>query len=76
MQDKKGSVVVVDVQSGEIVVLLSAPTYPINKMANGISKDQYDELLNNKDKPFFDRSVAGRYPLHQHFKAFFCISLN
>ena len=46
MQDKKGSVVAVDVQSGEIVVLLSAPTYPINKMANGISKDQYDALLN------------------------------
>ena len=71
MQDKKGSVVAVDVKSGEIVVLLSTPTYPINKMANGISKDQYDDLLNNKDKPFFDRSVSGRYPPASTLKPFF-----
>ena len=31
-------------------------------MANGISQLDYEDLINDPDKPFFDRSVAGRYP--------------
>ena len=59
---RKGSIVVVDVETGGIVAIYSYPTFSVNKMANGISQLDYEDLINDPDKPFFDRSVAGRYP--------------
>jgi len=59
---RKGSIVAVDVETGGIVAIYSYPTFSVNKMANGISQLDYDNLINDPDKPFFDRSVAGRYP--------------
>jgi len=44
------------------VAIYSYPTFSVNKMANGISQLDYEDLINDPDKPFFDRSVAGRYP--------------
>ena len=42
--------------------MYSYPAFSVNKMANGISQLDYDNLINDPNKPFFDRSVAGRYP--------------
>ena len=60
--NRKGAVVAIDLQSGGINVLYSSPTYSINKLSNGMSKDEFEALINSSDKPFFNRALQGRYP--------------
>mgnify|MGYP003338750693 CR=1 FL=1 len=33
----------------------------MNKIANGLTQNEFDELINDDDKPFFDRAAQGRY---------------
>jgi penicillin-binding protein 2 len=60
--DRKGAVVAIDLQSGGINVLYSSPTYSINKLSNGMSEGDFETLINNSEKPFFNRALQGRYP--------------
>ncbi|MFH1187573.1 MAG: penicillin-binding protein 2 [bacterium] len=58
----KASVVILNPQNGEILTLLSLPTYDNNLFAQGISSDDYNKLVNDPDKPMFFRAIAGEYP--------------
>ncbi|MDA9614678.1 penicillin-binding protein 2 [Pseudomonadota bacterium] len=60
--DRKGAVVAIDLQSGGINVLYSAPNYSINKLSNGMSVNEFQDLIQDPDKPFFNRALQGRYP--------------
>jgi len=60
--NRKGAVVAIDLQSRGINVLYSSPTYSINKISNGMSEDDFETLINNSEKPFFNRALQGRYP--------------
>ena len=59
---RKGGVVAIDLESGGINVLFSAPSYSINKLANGITAAEFQEIITNPSKPFFNRALQGRYP--------------
>ena len=60
--NRKGAVVAIDIDSGGINVLYSSPGYSINKLSNGMSENEFQALINNTDKPFFNRALQGRYP--------------
>jgi penicillin-binding protein 2 len=60
--DRKGAVVAIDLKSGGINVLYSSPTYSINKLSNGMSVDEFQDLIQDPEKPFFNRALQGRYP--------------
>ena len=60
--DRKGAVVAIDLNTGGINVLYSAPNYSINKLSNGVSVEEFDSLIQDPDKPFFNRALQGRYP--------------
>ena len=59
---RKGAVVAIDLKSGGINVLYSSPTYSINKLSNGMTEDDFQRLVANPEKPFFNRALQGRYP--------------
>jgi len=61
LNNRRGAVVVVDVRNGAIVSYLSSPSFSVNKIANGLSNKEFQKLLNDKNKPFFDRASQGRY---------------
>lgn len=63
-----GSVVVQNPQNGEILALVNYPSYSIQKFSDGISAKDYQELLENPGKPFFNRAVSGAYPPGSVFK--------
>jgi penicillin-binding protein 2 len=63
-----GSVVVQDPRNGQILALVNYPSYSIQKFSDGISAKDYQELLENPGKPFFNRSVSGAYPPGSVFK--------
>ena len=56
-----GSVVVLDVQSGETLAMASYPTYNINKMSSGISDKELNNLFNDPLKPMYNRAIKGTY---------------
>ena len=62
LEGKRGSIVVVDVKNGEVLALVSTPTYNPNWFVNGISHKNYQILQTSKDIPQFNRAIQGLYP--------------
>lgn len=59
---KRASAVVMDPSTGEVLALVSLPAYDDNLFARGITKDEYKKLLEDPDRPLFNRAVAGEFP--------------
>ena len=64
----KGSIIVVDVRTGDILAATSKPDYNIRWFVEGISNDQWKELNENPDKPMFNRIVQSGYAPGSTFK--------
>jgi penicillin-binding protein 2 len=62
MKDKKGAVVGIDPSNGEILILISTPSYDPNLLSRGMTRSEYKVFENNKNKPLFNRAIAGQYP--------------
>lgn len=62
LEGQRGAIVAIDPQSGEILTLVSAPSFDPNLFAVGMSTAQYADLQNNPDRPLFNRAVRGSYP--------------
>ena len=62
MKDKRGAVVAMNVKNGDILAMLSSPSYNPNLFVNGIGRDDYNALSNAHDRPLFNRAVRGLYP--------------
>ncbi len=65
---RRGAFVVVDIQTGEILVLASRPSYDINKWIPFISAEDYTQLREDKTSPMFARAFQGAYPPASTFK--------
>jgi penicillin-binding protein 2 len=65
---KRGVVIVMNPQTGEILALVSLPTYDNNAFARGISAKDYAALLANPDKPLLNHAVAAHYPPGSTYK--------
>ncbi len=59
---KRGVVIAMNPQTGEILALVSLPTYDNNLFATGITATEYQRLLNNPNKPLINHAVAAQYP--------------
>ena len=66
---KKGALVIIDIQTGEVVAMASNPSYDPNLFLPKIKYEAYQELLNSKDKPLYARSYQAAYPPASVFKA-------
>lgn len=62
------AVVVVDVNSGEILAMVNKPEYDPNELSKGVSKERMVELLNDPFIPLFDKSIQGLYSPGSTFK--------
>jgi penicillin-binding protein 2 len=62
LDGRRGAVVAIDPTTGEILALVSAPTFDPNLFAVGMSTSEYGSLQNNPDRPLFNRAVRGTYP--------------
>ncbi len=59
---RKAAVVAIDPNNGEILALVSSPSYDPNPFVGGISSAKYNALLSDPDKPLFNRALLGAYP--------------
>jgi len=62
LKNKSGSVCVMDIFTGDIVTLVSSPTFDPNQFVHGISLEEWKELMNHKEKPLINRALMGLYP--------------
>jgi len=62
MKDKSGSACVMDVYTGDIIAMVSSPTFDANKFVNGISNEDWNALISNQKKPLLNKSISGLYP--------------
>lgn len=69
MRNKKGSIVALDPKTGEILALVSAPTFDPNIMVGRLVNENYKKLESDPLKPLYNRPIQGdRYPPGSTFK--------
>jgi penicillin-binding protein 2 len=59
---RRGAVVAIDPNSGDIIALASMPGFDPNGFVRGLSVSQYSALANNIDIPLLNRALRGAYP--------------
>lgn len=61
-EHKRGSIVAMDPQNGEVLAYVSMPNFDPNLFVDGIDQASYSALLNDPNKPFINRAINGKYP--------------
>lgn len=68
-RDKKtGAVVALDPSNGEVLAMLSWPSFNSTEFSTGIKPDYWRELNNNEDKPLRDKTITDHYSPGSTFK--------
>ena len=75
LEGKKGSVLVSNVNTGEILSMVSSPSYDLSVYRGTTSEVEWNDLLKNKDKPLLNRSISGLYPSGSTLKLITVINL-
>ena len=65
---KRGSVVAMNPQTGEILVWVSRPAYDPNRFAKRLSREAWEELVNDPTHPLQNRPMQAQYPPGSVFK--------
>ena len=69
MQNKKGCIVAIEPKSGEILSMVSAPSFDPNILVGRRNvSEYYPKLLKNEDKPLYPRPTQAEYPPGSIFK--------
>ena len=70
MAGRRGAIVALDPNNGDILALVSSPGYDPNPFVNGIDHKSYQELITSKDSPLVNRAIQGTYPPGSTIKPF------
>ena len=68
MAGKRGAVVAIEPETGEILCLVSSPTYDPRLLVGRHRGENYKSLVNDPSLPLFDRALGGAYPPGSTFK--------
>ncbi|MBR4803835.1 MAG: penicillin-binding protein 2, partial [Bacteroidales bacterium] len=68
MANKRGCVVAIEPSTGEILTLVSAPTYDPNLLVGRVRGENYKILLQDIARPLYNRALKGTYPPGSIFK--------
>ena len=69
-EGRPGAAVAIDPRNGQVLALVSVPSFDPNLFVNGISSADYKSLLNAPDKPLLNRALRGAYPPGSTVKPF------
>ena len=59
--EKKGTVVVMNTQTGDVLAMVSKPDYPLDDFTGFLNDETWKLYVNDESKPLFNRSVLGLY---------------
>ena len=72
--DRRGALVAIDPRDGEVLALVSKPTFDPNLFVDGIDVESWRELNESIDKPLLNRALRGTYPPGSTFKPFMAMA--
>lgn len=59
---KTAAAVAINPKNGQVLAMVNFPSFDNNLFANKISSEQYSSLINDPNKPLFNRAISGAYP--------------
>ena len=68
MRGKVGAAVAIEPSTGEILMMVSSPTYDPDELVGRQRGNNYMRMLRNKRRPLFNRAVKAKYPPGSTFK--------
>lgn len=68
--NRPGAAVAIDPSNGEVLAMVSLPSFDPNLFVDGISRKNYADLTNNPYRPLFNRAVLGGYEPGSTIKPF------
>lgn len=68
MEGKNGAIVAMDPHTGEILAMVSGPTYDPNDFAVRVSRDDWNKLVNDPDKPLLNKAIQAQLAPGSTFK--------
>ncbi len=72
--ERRGALVAIDPRNGEVLALVSKPTFDPNLFVDGIDSESWKDLNESIDKPLLNRALRGTYPPGSTFKPFMAMS--
>lgn len=72
--DRRGALVAMDPNNGEILAFVSKPGFDANLFIGGIDQENWDLLNNSIDRPLNNRALRGLYPPGSAFKPFMALA--
>ncbi len=68
LKGQSGAAVVMDIHDGDVLALVSVPSFDPNSFYLGLSPDAWEELRNDEYNPLLNKAIAGQYPPGSTFK--------
>lgn len=72
--DRRGALVALDPQSGQVLAFVSKPTFDPNLFVDGIDQENWQALNESLDKPLLNRALRGTYPPGSTYKPFMAMA--
>lgn len=70
LENQRAAFVAIDPNNGEILALVSNPSFDPNLFVKGINKQEFQELEKSEQQPLYNRAIRGQYPLGSTIKPF------
>ena len=74
LKDKAAAVCVMDIYNGDIVSLVSSPTFEPNQFVHGLDKKYWNSLIKDEKKPLANKALSGLYPPGSTIKTLVALS--
>jgi penicillin-binding protein 2 len=68
LEGKNGAIVAMDPRTGEILAMVSGPTFDPNAFAVHVSRDEWSKLVNDPDKPLLNKAIQAQLAPGSTFK--------
>ncbi len=72
--DRRGALVAIEPETGDILAYVSMPTFDPNLFVEGIDSRSWEELNTSLDKPLLNRPLIGSYPPGSTFKPYMALA--
>ena len=67
-KDQSGAAVMMDCRNGDVLCMLSAPSFDANQFVKGMPHDEYMALASYNHKPLLNKAISATYPPGSTFK--------
>ena len=71
--NRRGALVALEPNSGDVLAMVSKPTFDLNLFVDGIDQESWQSLNESIDKPLLNRAMRGTYPPGSTYKPFMAL---